>query len=419
MRVAVFTNQFPGPTSTFFARDMRGLIEAGVEIEVLPLYPVDSNFWHYIPEILNEKVLPRRKVHHLTVTECLRTASTAVTSRKVGRLLSDSFRITASASRFGVDSLWKTSYSFLTALAWAKQFPDGFDHILAYWGNYAATAAYIYHRLNARQSPYSIFLHAGIDLFHQPIYLQQKLKYADNIVTCSEFNRQFIKERFPNLFDEIANKIFVHHHGVDFRKLTLRLDGRPSGKVIAVGRLASYKGYDYLLRAIYELKQRGTMGIDVEFVGDGPQLGALKSLATALGVHDRTRFRGWLASDEACAAIQQATVLVHPSPELNDGVPNVIKEAMAVGTPVIGSNIAGIPELLDKGRCGMIVPPRDVMALANAIESLLANPSMRVEYAEAAYSYAQRKFDLWQNGQLLAHLLTSSKGVQNNQTLQV
>ena len=156
MRLAVFTNQFPGPTSAFFARDMRGLIEAGVEIEVLPLYPLDSNFWNYIPDILNEEVLPRRNVHHLTVTECLRAASTAVTSRKVGRLLGDSTRITASASRFGINALSKTSYSLLTAWAWTKQLPDRFDHILAYWGNYAATSAYIYHRLSSREIPYSV-----------------------------------------------------------------------------------------------------------------------------------------------------------------------------------------------------------------------------------------------------------------------
>jgi colanic acid/amylovoran biosynthesis glycosyltransferase len=209
----------------------------------------------------------------------------------------------------------------------------------------------------------------------------------------------------------------VHHHGVDFKKLTLRLSGRPSRKIIAVGRLSSYKGFDYLLRAIHELKRRGIMGIDVEFVGDGPQLESLKSLATSLDIQERTTFRGWLTSDEACAAMQQATILVHPSPELNDGVPNVIKEAMAVGTPVIGSDIAGIPELLDKGRCGVIVPPRDVMALANAIEALLANPTMREEYAQAAYSHAQRKFDLWQNGQLLAHLLASHKRLQKSQAL--
>ena len=66
MRLAVFTNQFPNRVSTFFARDIRGLIESGIDIDVFPLYPLDPALWCYVPEILNETILPRSKCHHLT-----------------------------------------------------------------------------------------------------------------------------------------------------------------------------------------------------------------------------------------------------------------------------------------------------------------------------------------------------------------
>jgi glycosyltransferase involved in cell wall biosynthesis len=106
--------------------------------------------------------------------------------------------------------------------------------------------------------------------------------------------------------------------------------------------------------------------------------------------------------------MSQATILVHPSSKLGDGVPNVIKESMAIGTPVIGSNIAGIPELLRDGELGVLVPPRDVIVLADVIQNLLSNGSLREQYARSAREYAMEHFDLWRNGRLLANLLRSN-----------
>jgi glycosyltransferase involved in cell wall biosynthesis len=149
--------------------------------------------------------------------------------------------------------------------------------------------------------------------------------------------------------------------------------------------------------------------VELEFVGDGPQLGALKTLADQLGLADRVRFRGWLKFNEVQKAIGEATILVHPSDGLGDGLPNVIREAMALGTPVIASDIAGIHEALDNGQCGLLVPPRDVEALANAIKNLLADSGQRQVFADRARKRAEQKFDMWQNGRALADLLRSTK----------
>jgi colanic acid/amylovoran biosynthesis glycosyltransferase len=82
---------------------------------------------------------------------------------------------------------------------------------------------------------------------------------------------------------------------------------------------------------------------------------------------------------------------------------------MALGTPVIGSDIAGIPELLKGGKLGVLVPPKDVKALADAIQNLLANDSLREEYSESARRYAIDQFDLWRNGEALAQVLRLSR----------
>jgi glycosyltransferase involved in cell wall biosynthesis len=406
LRLAVFTNQFPSRVSTFFARDLGGLIKAGVELEIFPIYPLDPSLWHYVPNILSEYVLPRNKIHHSSFAQSLRSVKQWPLG-KFSAFLRDSAFISASAVRFGIMPLAKSTYALLKAWALAQQYHDDYDHVLAYWGNYTATCAYVFHRLTGRQIPFSIFLHAGIDLYQDQIYMRQKFLYADNIIICSEFNRQFIHENFPDIFHIISKKIYLHYHGLDLSEFSYALNNRLPKNILAVGYLEKYKGFDYLLRAIHELSLRG-IETELELIGDGKEAASLKALAHRLKISPKVRFKGWVRPEEVRTAMSQATILVHPSPGLGDGVPNVIKEAMAVGTPVIASDVSGIPELLGNGRYGMLVPPKDIQALANAIEMLLAKGPLRLKYAKAARQYVEQQFDLWHRGKCLADLLYST-----------
>ena len=407
MRLAVFTSQFPGRVNTFFARDVRALLEAGFDIDIFPIYPLEPALWRYVPDCLGEDILPRSKIHHISFDQVLRSAK-LVPLEKYGTFLRDTAAISASAARFGVEPLAKSTYVFGKGLAWARQFPHTFDHVLAYWGNYAATCAYLFNRLIDRPVPFSMFLHAGTDLYRKQVFLRQKLLYANNIIVVCEFNRNFIRELYPDIFHSIADKIHLHHLGLDFAEFPYEPEGRQVQKVLGVGSLEKYKGFNYLLRATRELMCRG-IDIEVELVGDGKERDSLEALARKLEITDRLRFRGWLPSDQVTNIMKQTTILVHPSMGLGDAVPTVIKESMALGTPIVASNVAGIPELLDGGRCGMLVPPQNVEALAGAIKTLLANTAMRRTYADAARKYAEEQFDLWRNGQRLAKVLRSTK----------
>ena len=179
-------------------------------------------------------------------------------------------------------------------------------------------------------------------------------------------------------------------------------------QILAVGALEKYKGFDYLLRAGEVLSGAG-LDYQIIFIGDGKEAASLKTLASELHIENRVKFLGWLPPDAVRIAMTRATILVHPSNGLGDAVPTVIKEAMAIGTPVVASNIAGIPELLDYGRCGMLVPSKNPLSLATAVHTLLSNSDLRQRYARAARKHAEENFNLWRNGQQLAHLLNSSK----------
>lgn len=412
MRLAVFTNQFPSRVSTFFARDMRALLEAGIELDVFPIYPLDAKLWRYVPDILNNHVLPRNKVHHVNIYKASYLV-VQIPIRKIFSLLRDTSEICKSASRYGVKTLAKSLYVIPKAYAWSVSYPDCFDHILAYWGNYAGTCAYLYHGLLDHKVPFSIFLHAGTDLYRDRVYLRQKLLAAQNIITCSEFNRSFICQQYPDISFILEDKIHVYHHGLDFSEFLYSPNDRHPRRVIGVGSLFRKKGFDYLLLAAHRLLRSG-VDLEVELVGDGPEENSLRLLAKELGISDKVRFRGWVTFDEVRDLMQTATILVHPSTGLGDGIPNVIKEFMALGGPVIASNIAGIPEALDGGRCGLLVPPKDVSALANAIDTLINDVALRNQFGYVARHYAEEKFNLWRNGKRLAEVLYSTPSQVKN-----
>jgi len=407
MRLAVFTSKYPARVATFFERDMRALLEAGIDLDVFPIYPLDSSMWDYSLDTLNEQVLARDKIHHLSLARALKTAR-PYPVRKVGTYLRDVAATSGSAIRYGVGPLAKTTYVLSKAWTWAQKHGDDYDHVLAYWGNYAATCAYAFHRLLDRPIPFSIWLHAGADLYDTPVYLKQKLLYADRIVTCCAFNRKYLAEHYADIFPSISAKINVCYHGLNFADFPYQPRGRQPNRIVAVGRLSKEKGFSYLLQAAHRLVTRG-MNLELEFVGDGEEAAALKALTEQLKMTDRVRFRGWLKFNEVQTAIGEATILVHPSDGLGDGLPNVIREAMALGTPVIASDIAGIHEALDDGQCGSLVAPRDVAALATAIKTLLMNPEQRQLFADRARKRAEEKFDMWRNGRSLANLLRATR----------
>lgn len=414
MKLAVFTSRYPAQVATFFERDMRSLVETGVEIDVFSVAPLDQSLWKHSLDLLGPERLPRDRVHHLRLLESVRGGVKTLLRDPTARR--DTRAILTNGVRYGLVPFAKTVYVMPKAWTWAARARE-YDHVLAYWGNYAGTCAYAFHRLAMPHVPFSLWLHAGTDLYFDPVFLRQKLLYADNIITCCDFNVTYIAREFADIAPQITSKIFVSHHGLDLATFNCRPEGRPANRVLAVGRLSQEKGYDDLLRATQLLTKRGVDAV-LDFVGHGPEEGKLVALTQELGITDRVRFHGWLPFTEVRQAMSEATVLVHPSNGLGDGLPNVVREAMAVGTPVIASDVAGIPDALSDG-CGVLVAPKDVDALATAIADVLADPERRVAMARRARRRVEERYDLWRNGRRLAQVLQSTPRRSGNQLVRV
>lgn len=157
----------------------------------------------------------------------------------------------------------------------------------------------------------------------------------------------------------------------------------------AVGRLEARKGHDDLLRAVARLGGRpGARPPALMLVGDGPERDALRSLAGALGIADAVRFVGTVPDVRPWLAAMDAFVL----PSREEGSSNAALEAMACGRAVIATDVGGTAELLEDGRTGLIVPPRDPEALATALATVLDAPAYAAGLGAAARAVVEERY---------------------------
>ncbi|PYO96184.1 MAG: hypothetical protein DMD60_11315 [Gemmatimonadetes bacterium] len=159
-----------------------------------------------------------------------------------------------------------------------------------------------------------------------------------------------------------------------------------TGPVLFVGRLVERKGVAHLLAAIARLAASGGRP-RLEIVGDGPERPALEALAERLGVAGRVVFRGQIPPAELQASYARAAVCVLPSVldarGDTEGLGVVLLEAMNHGTPVVASRVGGIPDIVEDGVSGLLVPPGDADALAAALQRLRDDPALARRLGEA------------------------------------
>jgi glycosyltransferase involved in cell wall biosynthesis len=238
--------------------------------------------------------------------------------------------------------------------------------------------------------------------------LRRKLLAASFAVTCTEANRRHLQGVAP---EATVHRVY-HGLNADFAALLSSSNGRPDPaegrlRLLAVGRLVPKKGFDVLLRACALLVEAGA-DVELELVGeDGEQGPALRRLASSLGLDGRVRFRGPRTQAELLAAYRSAWMLCAPSRIVGDGdrdgIPNVIAEAMASGLPVIATSVSGIPELVEDGVSGLLVPPDDPGALAGAVARVARDRKLARRLGEAGRSAVGERFD----GDRLARELAS------------
>lgn len=280
-------------------------------------------------------------------------------------------------------------------------------HLHVHFAHGPAATAYFVHLLTGL--PYSITAHAK-DIYTSPRdLLAIKMRAAQFVVTCTEYNRRYLAE----LAGGDAGHIHRIYHGLDLRKFGS--DGCASSSrqgeapiILAVGRLVEKKGFSYLIEAV-RLLVDGGHDVRLQIVGAGELRDSLQRQIITANLQERVTLLGPRRQEELIELYRAASLFALPSIVLEngdrDGIPNVLVEAMRMGLPVVSTAVSGIPELVIAGETGLLVPPRDAAALAAALALALSEAGLRDRLTAGAGHHVTEEFDLAANTARLRALL--------------
>ncbi len=273
---------------------------------------------------------------------------------------------------------------------------EGVRHLHNHFANSSCTVAMLTSEISG--IPYSFTLH-GPSIFFEPRRwrIDEKIARAKFVACISHFCRSQ-----GMIFADPAHwhKMQIVHCGVDPARYQ-RKDIPPGKRMIFVGRLAAVKGVAVLLRAFANIRKDHPEA-ELVLIGDGDERPRLEALAVELGL-DKSVFIGSKTQDEVAEELSQSDLFVLAS--FAEGVPVVLMEAMASGLPVITTQIAGIPELVEEGTHGLLVSPSAGDELEQAIRSLLDDPGKRQMMGQAGQTKVSAEFDILKEAKKIADLM--------------
>jgi glycosyltransferase involved in cell wall biosynthesis len=398
-KLAYVLEHFPKISETFVAAELIELERRGEDLSVFAVNRPKEPFVHGFVKELSAPVvyLPRQPAREL-----VRVA------RSVARVAR---RDAGSWLRAARTSLWPPRPGGLRRLLQATVLREemeraGIDHAHAHFANLPARLARLASRMGG--PPYSVTAHAH-DIYDRRYLrldeLKDSLAQARFVVTVCESNRSHLESALG-----INERLHVIHNAVDLARLPSPEERRPkNGLILAVARLVETKGIEDLIAACGVLARRGAQ-VRLRVVGAGPLRRSLRAAAEREGIV--ADFPGALPHERVLGEFQQAEAFSLPCVIAangdRDALPLAVLEAMAIGVPVVTTGVAGLPEAVTHERTGLLVPQRDPVALADAIERLLSNPELAASLARGARRDVERSFSLARNAATLRSLFPAA-----------
>lgn len=363
--------RFPRLSETFVLRELLALEARGERVLIDSLLPPEDGPRH--PELDQLKAPVRLLPRHprLRDREVART-HLRLAVRSPGRWLGLAVRAARDPEA------WRR---FLQAGLVAERLErEGARQVHAHFATAAAVVARDAGMLAG--VPVTVTAHAK-DVFHQdnaPL-LPGRLRGVDAVVTVTDHNATHLRQVLP------GTPVHVVRNGMELWEPRPKPDTAPKpGPLLCVSRLVPKKGIDTLLTA-FGLLADDRPALDLEIIGGGPLAETLPRQVHELGLDDRVRFRGPLPSADVRKALYRCSMLVLPcridESGDRDGLPTVLLEALACGTPVVTTHILGLPELVRDGETGLLVAPDDPVGLAVAVNALLDDPARAADLGAA------------------------------------
>lgn len=389
-RVGYVVKRYPRYSETFVVNEILAHEAAGLEIEIFALRPPsDTHFQNLISRVRAPVTfIPYAGVKAADFWSALEAA---------GENLPGMWNEMPSAR--GEEAINVFQAAVLARFVRER----GITHLHAHFATSATGVA----RLAARFAtiPYTFTAHAK-DIFHESVVredLARKLNEAAGVVTVSDFNLRFLRDTHG----EAASGVRRIYNGLDLEEFEYAppLDRIP--RAVSVGRLVEKKGFGDLIEACRILKKRECR-FECLIVGSGELEAELRAQVQNLDVGSHVQLIGPRPQSEIKKLVQKAAAFAAPcvvgADGNRDGLPTVLLEAMALGTPCVSTDVTGIPEVLRHEETGLMIAQHDPDALADAIERLLIDAELRVRLAANARRLIEENFDVNRSAALLREL---------------
>jgi colanic acid/amylovoran biosynthesis glycosyltransferase len=395
LRVGFVVKRYPRYSETFIVREILAHEEAGLPIVIFALRPPnDRSFQDLIARVrapVNYLYLPAEGL----LAEELASATLTV-SYFWKALAEASEALPGLYAALEEARLVEARHVYQAVLLAREVRRKGIGHLHAPFASDAATVG----RLAARfaRIPYSFTARAK-DIFHQSVRsedLRQKLRDASGVVTVSDYHLDYLRRTYG----PAAARVQRIYNGLDLEEFPYRPPADRPPVILAVGRLVEKKGFADLIDACALLDRRH-VSFRCRILGTGSLKDALEDQLGRLSLAGRVELVGPRPQGEVIQEMHRAAVLAAPcvigADGDRDGLPNVIQEALALGTPVVSTDVTGIPEVVRDGETGLRVPQHDPAALAAALERLLRDAALRVRLAATGRRLIEREFDIRRN----------------------
>jgi len=383
MRLGYLYSRYPVLSQTFCDAEMLALERLGFELEIGSVYPPLTSLRHEHIACL------RAPIHYAPPQEILKILEkNAKTNGNWPRDLVDRHE-----RKYGPGV--KAEQRARNALYFADYFKRrGVDHVHVHFANRAAHTAMFLKAISG--IPFSVTAHGQDfmkDLGNDDL-LREICAAAEFVAAETDYSRDLLRQRCP----DSATKIHRVYNGMDLTRFPARhyeVPGDTVPRIISIGRLVAFKGFEYLIHACAELARRG-LNFTCEIIGDGPLRGDLEARIRKLKLSDRVHLLGSLSQGAVLEKLGAADIFalasVTDAQGASDVFPTVIIEAMAAARPVVSTRLAGIPESVVDGETGLLVPPEDTMALAEALGRLIQDAKLRLYYGRAGRERIEQHF---------------------------
>jgi colanic acid/amylovoran biosynthesis glycosyltransferase len=296
----------------------------------------------------------------------------------------------------------RTAGHFAEAVCIAQQVEKrDIKHLHAHFSHNAASIAMII----ARLLNISFSFTAHNILFTDQIILKEKIREARFIVSISEFTKQFITHLVPG----VDHKIHIVHCGLSPANFSppVSKSQNDAPLILFVAQLAERKGTPVLVEACKILVER-KVPFQCVIIGDGPQWLLVKQQVEQYHLQNSFILTGALFQEQVKEYFNQADVFVIPCIRTAtgdmDGIPVALMEAMAMEIATVSTYVSGIPELIDHEQNGLLIPEKDPLALADALQKLITDSTLRRQLGKNGREKILREFDIDKSAAQLALL---------------